>query len=116
MKYRQLGKTGLNVSVIGLGTMQLGGEWGQHFSHLEVNKIIGAAQDCGINLIDTAECYGDHQAESLLGYIIRAQRKNWILATKFGHRFLAPFKRENHWQPIDIKRQLEASLKALQTD
>ena len=60
MKYRQLGNTGLRVSVIGVGTWQLGGEWGQRFTQRDVNRLLGRAGELGVNLIDTAECYGDH--------------------------------------------------------
>src|SRR4051812_22842657 len=58
MKYRILGNTGLRVSVIGVGTWQLGGEWGKDFSQDEVDRMLGRAKELGINLIDTAECYG----------------------------------------------------------
>jgi aryl-alcohol dehydrogenase-like predicted oxidoreductase len=58
MKYRRLGKTELKVSVIGIGTWQFGGEWGMDFTQGEVNRLLDKAKDLGINLIDTAECYG----------------------------------------------------------
>ena len=59
MHYRTLGRTGLRVSVVGVGTWQFGGEWGKDFTQPEVDAILGAARDCGINFIDTAECYGE---------------------------------------------------------
>jgi len=64
MKYRRLGKTNLKVSVIGVGTWQFGGEWGKDFSQDEVDRMFDAARDLGLNLIDTAECYGDHTSEA----------------------------------------------------
>ncbi len=67
MKYRTLGSTGLSVSVVGLGTWQYGGEWGRDFSVEDVAAILGNARGLGINLLDTAECYGDHLSESLIG-------------------------------------------------
>ena len=67
MVYRTLGSTGLQVSVIGLGTWQLGGEWGRSFSGAEVGAIFDAARQRGITLVDTAECYGDHLSERLVG-------------------------------------------------
>ena len=86
MKYRTLGRTGLKVSVVGLGTWQLGGEWGKTFGQSEVDAILDRAAESGINLIDTAECYGDHLAERLIGdYLSRHDRDRWIVATKFGH-------------------------------
>ena len=54
MKYRKLGKTGMKVSVIGVGTWQFGGEWGKSYTQEEVDGILAAAKDAGINLIDTA--------------------------------------------------------------
>jgi aryl-alcohol dehydrogenase-like predicted oxidoreductase len=116
MQYRRLGKTNLNVSVIGIGTWQFGGEWGQTFTQPEVDAILGQAQDLGINLIDSAECYGDHLAETFVGQALKGKRDRWILATKFGHQFHANFKRTEHWSAADVRAQLEASLRAFQTD
>ncbi|MDA3948900.1 MAG: aldo/keto reductase [Spirochaeta sp.] len=116
MIYRTLGKTGLTVSVIGVGTWQFGGEWGVDFSAGEVDAILGTARDEGINLIDTAECYGDHLAEKLVGERLRHERGDWIVASKFGHHFHGHMDRTRHWNPTDVRGQLEASLKALRTD
>ena len=116
MKYRRLGKTGLQVSVIGVGTWQLGGEWGKEFEQGEVDAILARAAELGINLIDTAECYGDHLAEQLVGKAIRGRRDKWILATKFGHQFNGPFQRDDVYEPAQVQEQLARSLKALQSD
>lgn len=117
MRYRELGDTGLKASVIGLGTWQFGGEWGRAFSEAETGAILGKARECGINLIDTAECYGpDHLSESLIGRALPGRRADWILATKFGHRFTAHNQRETAWTPAQVTAQLEASLRALRTD
>jgi len=87
MRYGPLGKTGLQVSAMGLGTWQFGGEWGRRFDRSEVAELVRRAAELGINLIDTAECYGDHEAELLVGSAIAGRRDDWIIATKFGHRF-----------------------------
>ena len=87
MKYRRLGRTGLRVSVVGVGTWQLSGEWGQSFTQREVDRLLGRAADLGVSLVDTAGCYGDHLAEKLVGAAIRQERDDWVIATKFGHRF-----------------------------
>jgi len=116
MKYRRLGKTGLRVSVIGVGTWQFGGEWGKAFEQAEVDAILAQAAELGVNLIDTAECYGDHLAEELVGRAIQGHREKWVLATKFGHRFNGPFQRDNVFEPAQVQEQLEQSLKAMQTD
>ena len=116
MKYRRLGKTGLRVSVVGVGTWQFGGEWGKRFTQQEVDRLLGRAKELGINLIDTAECYGDHVSETLIGRSIKKDRQDWIIATKFGHKFHGNFERTDHWSPNEVVQQLEASLKALGTD
>ncbi len=116
MKYRTLGSTGLEVSVIGLGTWQFGGEWGKDFTQNEVNTILGTAKDSGINLIDTAECYGDHLSESLIGNAIKADRDRWIVATKFGHHYHGFMDRTRHFDPLDVVKQLDESLRSLKTD
>lgn len=116
MKYRRLGKTDLSVSVVGVGTWQFGGEWGKRFMQPEVDRLLGRAKELGINLIDTAECYGDHVSESLIGQAIKKDREDWIVATKFGHKFHRNFERTDHWSPKEVLEQLEASLQALHTD
>ncbi|MBI2497250.1 MAG: aldo/keto reductase [Opitutae bacterium] len=99
MKTRVLGRTGLNVSIVGVGTWQFGGEWGRSYTAADAREVLAAARDCGINLIDTAECYED-----------------WIIATKWGHKFHECFKRDVRVSPADLREQLDASLKALRTD
>ena len=117
MIYRTLGKTGAEVSVVGVGTWQFGGEWGIDFEQATVDTIFRTAKECGINLIDTAECYGpDHLSESFIGKAIAADRDDWFLATKFGHHYDDKFKRSEHRGPTDIFKQLEDSLRALKTD
>ena len=120
MKYQTLGTTGLEVSRVGLGTWQFGGEWGKTFEQSEVNAMFVAARETGINLIDTAECYGDHLSERLIGAalseVFPGEREKWIVATKFGHKFNDPFDRDSLWDPASVRRQLEDSLRALKTD
>src|SRR5580658_6625010 len=118
MRYRILGKTGLRVSVIGLGTWQFGGEWGVNFSQPDADAILDAAEACGINLIDTAECYGpDHISERLIGdYLSRRDRSRWIVATKFGHHFNSFMNRTDDFSVDGVRAQLEASLRALRVE
>jgi aryl-alcohol dehydrogenase-like predicted oxidoreductase len=116
MNYRKLGKTDLVVSVVGVGTWQFGGEWGVHFTQTEVKNILNRAKALGMNLIDTAECYGDHTSEQLIGNAIKHDRQNWILASKFGHKFHKNFERSQQFDPSNVLRQLEESLRALKTD
>ncbi len=116
MRYRRLGRSGLEVSVIGMGTWQFGGEWGKDFTQGEVDAMFDCAREVGITLIDTAECYGDHTSEAFIGAAIERDRDRWVLATKFGHKFNAPFDRSEPRSAADVRSQLEASLRALRTD
>lgn len=117
MRYRILGSTGLRVSVIGLGTWQFGGEWGRAFSQADADAILDQAGALGINLLDTAECYGDHLSESLVGdYLSRHDRSRWIVATKFGHRFNRFMSRTEDFSVAGARQQLEASLRALRVE
>ena len=116
MEYRRLGKSELQVSAVGLGTWQFGGEWGKDFSPEEVCDLVARAKSLDINLIDTAECYGDHLSESLVGQAIKGQRDYWIVATKFGHHYHGHLQRTEHWNVRIVLAQLEDSLRALHTD
>jgi aryl-alcohol dehydrogenase-like predicted oxidoreductase len=91
MKHRILGGTGLRASVIGIGTWQFGGEWAKRFTQEDATSILARGRELGINLLDTAECYGDHLSESFIGGAIASgsagRREDWIIATKFGHAF-----------------------------
>jgi aryl-alcohol dehydrogenase-like predicted oxidoreductase len=75
-----------------------------------------AAREEGINLIDTAECYGDHLSERFVGQAIKRDREKWVLATKFGHHFNDRFDRDQLWGAEEVRKQLEDSLRALETD
>ena len=115
MKYRKLANTGLNISVIGIGTDQFSGGWGKKFSQEEVNKIIDRAFELGVNFLDTAECYGNHLSETMIGNAINKKRHEWIIATKFGHSY------KNNTKVTDFSlkgviNQFNNSLKALKTD
>ncbi len=116
MIYRKLGNTGLKVSVIGLGTYQFGGSWGKTFSQSDVDEIFDTAGEEGINLIDTAACYGMDLSEELIGKAVGKNRDRWILATKFGHRRISRTVNEQHWDAEDVQLQLEESLAALKTE
>ena len=106
----------MKVSVMGIGTWQLGGEWGKSFTPAEAGALFDAARAAGITLVDTAECYGDHLSERLVGQALRRDRERWVVATKFGHRYTMPFEREQLWSVDDVRKQLEDSLRALATD
>jgi len=77
--YRYLGRSGLKVSRLTLGTMMFGGETDEPTSH----RIIDKAREQGINFIDTADVYNRGESEAVVGRGIRAHRDDWVLATKF---------------------------------
>ena len=107
MNYKRLGSTDLNVSVVGLGTWQFGGEWGKNFTQKDADAIVGEAKAQGINLIDTAECYGDHLSEKLVGNAVKKDRDDWYIATKFGHFFHGYMDRTKDFSPESVIRQFE---------
>src|SRR5436305_6741633 len=117
MRYRILGSTGLKVSVVGLGTRQFGGEWGPAFSQQQADAILDDAAACGVNLLDTAECYGDHLSERLIGdYLSRHDRSRWLIATKFGHHYRGFQDRADDFSIAGVRQQLEGSLRALRIE
>ncbi len=117
MQYRKLGNTGIRVSVIGMGTWQLGdAEWGRAPDDKTVEAIFDAARQCGVTLIDTAECYGNHTAEERIGRAIGRDRDRWVVATKFGHVYRGPYDRVDDFSASALVRQLDDSLRALRTD
>ncbi|WP_114809558.1 aldo/keto reductase [Paraburkholderia kururiensis] len=83
MEYRQLGHSGLKISTLTLGTMMFGGQTDE----ATAERIIGAAQERGVNSIDTADVYHQGESERVVGRHIGRQRDRWVLATKFGNPF-----------------------------
>ena len=116
MRYRQLGRSGLTVSEVGLGCNNFGGSFGGKLGLEETRAVVDATIDSGITLLDTANTYGDRGgSETLLGEVLKGRRDQVVLATKFGSdmgegRRVA---RASRWY---IRRAVEQSLKRLQTD
>jgi aryl-alcohol dehydrogenase-like predicted oxidoreductase len=111
VRFRQLGLSGLTVSVIGLGGNNFGTRCGQE----QTTSVVHAALDAGVTFIDTAPAYGGPDgSELMLGNALKGRRQNVVLATKFGFRIrdadIAPGSRRN------IRREVENSLRRLQTD
>jgi len=86
MNYRTLGKTGLKVSEISLGTWQVGGKWGTEFNFKNAEKIINTAIDNGVNFIDTADVYSEKLSEKTVGKVIRSRSEDVYIATKCGRQ------------------------------
>ena len=115
MEYRTLGRTGLRVSVIGLGTMVHAGHFGP-MKDEESLSAIEAALDLGVNFIDTSDAYGAGYSETLLGKALKGKRDKVILATKGGNVMVGPNRGKTDFSADYIGRVMEESLKRLQTD
>jgi len=81
MEYRPLGRTGVHVSKLCLGTMMFGA-WG-NTDHEDSIRIIRAALDAGINFVDTADVYSNGESEEIVGQALKGRRDDVVLATKF---------------------------------
>jgi aryl-alcohol dehydrogenase-like predicted oxidoreductase len=119
MQKRTLGKSGLEVSTLGLGCMGLSFGLGPATEKPEAIKLIRAAVERGVTFYDTAEVYGPYVNEELVGEALAPFRQNVVIATKFG--FEANPNDGGRWnalnsKPDHIKQVVEASLKRLQTD
>ena len=111
MPYRRLGHSGLAVSRLILGTMM----FGARTEEAEARRIITAAAEAGVNLIDTADTYAGGRSEEIVGRAIAADRDHWVLATKLANPNVAgPNRRglSRKW----ILAEAQASLRRLGTD
>lgn len=111
MEYRQLGTSGVRVSVIGLGTNQFGGKVDQQ----GVNTIIAGALDIGINFIDTADVYTGGHSEETLGVALKGQWDKVVLATKVRSK-MGEGPNDQGASRYHIVNGVEASLRRLQSD
>ena len=120
MKYRMLGDTGVFVSELCLGAMTFGGT-GQVWQVIgglgqaEVDALVGRALDSGINFVDTANVYSAGVSETLVGRALYHRRHEVVLATKVRGR-MGPGPNEVGLSRLHIMREVEASLKRLDTD
>src|SRR5246127_3580365 len=115
MQKRKLGRSNLEVSALGLGCMGMSQSYGLPPDKGAMISLIRTAVERGITFFDTAEIYGPHTNEALVGEALAPVRRHVVIATKFG------IKHENGQQvqdsrPERIKQSVEGSLKRLRTD
>jgi aryl-alcohol dehydrogenase-like predicted oxidoreductase len=115
MQKRKLGKSGLEVSAIGLGCMGLSFGLGPATERQEAIRLIRAAFERGVTFFDTAEVYGPFTNEEIVGEALAPFRKQAVIATKFGFKSASPQSGLDS-RPEHIREVAEASLKRLNTD
>ncbi|MCM8777968.1 MAG: aldo/keto reductase [Candidatus Omnitrophica bacterium] len=135
MRYREIGKSGINASIVGFGAWAIGGWMWGGAEEKEAIDAIKTAVDSGINLIDTAPVYGFGRSEEIVGKAIKGMRGKVVLATKCGlvwdkeagafHFFSdgsvitkkgGEIKVFKYLAPSSIREEIEGSLKRLETD
>jgi len=120
MKLNRVANTDLQVSLVGLGTVKFGRQYGVKYPHAfqlptdqEILQLLDCAAEWGINLLDTAPAYGS--SEERLGLLLQGQRDRWVIATKAGEEFDG----ENSHYDFSVSAitaSVERSLKRLKTD
>lgn len=111
MQYRRLGKSGLKVSEICLGTMT----FGHGADEVESTRMVHLAWDAGVNFFDTANSYGEGESERILGKALKGRRRNAIVATKFFNP-MGPGPNDSGMSRVHIMQAIDDSLKRLQMD
>jgi aryl-alcohol dehydrogenase-like predicted oxidoreductase len=111
MKYRQLGRTGMNVSEISFGAWAIGSSWGK-VDDKESLAALHKAVDSGVNFFDTADVYGNGRSEKLIARLLKERKETIYVATKAGRK-LEPHVAEKY-TPQNIRRFVDDSLKNLQ--
>lgn len=116
MKYKLLGKSGLRVAELALGTMTFGEDWGWGAGKKACQEIFDIYVEAGGNFIDTANYYTNGSSEKIIGELINAERNYYVLATKYSLNMNPkdPNAGGNHRK--NLMQSVEASLKRLQTD
>lgn len=117
MQKRYLGKSGLEVSALGLGCMGLSHGYGPATDTRQAVELIRAAVERGVTFFDTAEVYGPYLNEEVVGEALKPFRDRVVIATKFGFTFGEDNKQQNlNSRPEHIREAVEGSLRRLKTD
>src|SRR3954471_3432129 len=113
MRYRELGRTGWNVSDISFGAWAIGGSWGT-VDDRESLAALHKAIDCGVNFIDTADVYGMGRSDRLIARLKKDRKEEILIATKAGRR-LNPHVADGY-TAANITAFVEDSLRNLSTN
>src|SRR5262245_5527231 len=116
MQKRKLGRSGLEVSALGLGCMGMSFGYGPAGDKQEMISVLRAAVERGVTFFDTAEAYGPFTNEELVGEALAPFRGRVVIATKFGFTFEPGAPRGLDSRPGHVKEVAEASLKRLKVD
>src|SRR6185436_19802593 len=117
MQKRKLGKSGLEVSAVGLGCMGMSFGYGPAKGRAEMVAVLRGAAERGVTFFDTAQVYGPFTNEELVGVALQPIRARVVIATKFGFGFDAEGKPQGlDSRPEHIRKTTEASLKRLRTE
>jgi aryl-alcohol dehydrogenase-like predicted oxidoreductase len=116
MRYTLLGRSGLRVSEVALGTMTFGDAWGWGASKDECSRIFDAFVEAGGNFVDTASNYTDGQSEEIVGGLVASDRDHFVVATKYTLSSRPEDPNAGGNQRKNLVRTLETSLRRLRTD
>src|SRR5919112_4935029 len=112
MEYRNLGRSGLKVSRLCLGTMMFGGQTDEPTS----GRIAAKAREAGVNFVDTADAYNDGRSEEVVGRAVKGERDRWVVATKLANAMGAKGPNEGGLSRKWVMQAADASLRRLGTD
>ena len=116
MRYTLLGRSGLRVSEVALGTMTFGEAWGWGASEDESRRMFEAFVEAGGNFVDTACNYTDGQSESIVGALVEPTRDRFVVATKYTLTAHGDDPNAGGNQRKNLVQTLDASLRRLRTD
>lgn len=122
MRYRRLGRSGIQVSEIGFGAWTIALDWwGKTISEEEARRMLRTAYDVGINFFETADMYGSGKSERLIGEALSDVRDNIVISTKYGYDFagvqqIGHAELPQNFGPEFTRKALDASLERLRTD
>ena len=122
MKYKKLGKSGIEVSEIGFGAWSIALDWwGKKVEEDEAKRMLKKAYDLGINYFETADMYGKGKSEKLIGEVFKGMRDEVVISTKYGYDFsdveqIGHAELPQDYSPEYTRKAVDACLERLQTD